>query len=65
MDLLCFRRNVASHYHSFSRKCYCLSHNRARTPGNVPQSAVDDAQGHFPKKLDQRLRWAACHARVC
>ena len=64
MDLLCFVRNVARHYLSISRKRNRLSHDRARNPGNVPQSVVDDPEGHFPKKLDKQLRCAVCHARV-
>ena len=64
MDLLCFVRNVARHYLSFSRKGSRQSCDRARNPGNVPQSVVGDPGGHFPNKLEKQRRCAVCDARV-
>ena len=64
MDLLCFLRNVTRHYLSISRKRECLPGPSARSTGSVPQSIVDDPEGHFPKKLKKQLRCFVCHSRA-
>ena len=64
MDLLCFLRNVTRHYLSISRKRERLQGPSARSTGSIPQSVVDDPEGHFPKKLEKQLRCFVCHSRV-